>query len=273
MAKMKISKETRGAAPKLIIPDPAVNKGLVVTFIKSVEVVDVEVSNADGAWKDFDGHKVPKLVINFIEIPSIKGKVAGSYPWTMSPIPHIPNSTTYDWWFDSNQQMIKHFIDAFIGADNFKDEYEKLLSIDLDDTKELPVETVLDAHRKFYEGVATVFNGDGKKLESIFKDKDGNSYPVWTKLLLYVKNNKVNGGNFGFPSYPGDGVIELVRKGYEPSISIKIAKGESIIPRDTNDMIPTKGKTADNQDETSAGGQAMPDWVNKAAAANNAAGK
>ena len=265
MPKFGITKETRGTSSKPIKADPTKFNGLVLMMLASVTVTDIEAKDANGEWAEFIGKKIPKLNFNFVEVNDEKGVKAGVYVYARTPIAHVPNSDEKDWWFNQTTQMIKHFIDVYTNEE-WNDEWDELLSLDLAEGEMKP-DDVLAAYRKFFEGVALVFNGDTKKkLPCIFKDAKGKAKVVWGKLLLYIKGKKINNGNFGFPGYPGEGVIELYLPNTKPSLSINVAKGESIIAIVEGNAnagipgIPTGGANKPASGEQ-VDGAAIPDWM------------
>ncbi len=265
MAKFVISKETKGTSAKLIKPTPSKYNGLVLMMLTSVTVSYVEAKDASGEWGIFIGKQIPKLNFNFVEVVDEKGAKPGVYSYTRTPVAYNPNSSDKDWWFTQTIQMVKHLIDVYTN-EQWNDAYTELLSLELKD-EEMTGDEILAAFDKFFKGIATVFNGDEKlKLPCIYKDANGKAKTIWGKLLLYVKVKAINNGNFGFTSYPGEGVIELYVPGVKPSLTINIAKGESILPIANANAaagIPMAGANGNGKatSELNVGGEDIPSWI------------
>jgi len=214
-----ITKDTRSVSLKKFVPNPEINNGLVKAVLTDVTIGEAEIKQ-DSSWELFRGKKVPRLSFIFEEFDHDKD---------LEPCRHIHSYTAYpmdanipereNWQWNQIAQTLKHLIDVF-SEDDFKDEYAELLA--LDDTK-TDFEGQLEEWTKFMNGVATVFKGDGKKLPALVGKK------AWLKLLLTFKGKVVNNGDFGFPQYPGDGIVELYKEGVKPSLRVNVTKGEGIV--------------------------------------------
>ena len=246
MAK-SINKETRSTSIKKFIPDAAVNDGLVKGVLIAVEKREAEIK-IDSNWEVFRGMKVPRLSFVFEEFDNDKDQEPCRYIHSFLAYPLDPSkSEKDDWQWNQLSQTLKHFIDVFT-EDKFLDEYVPLL--ELDDTN-TDVDAQIKAWDNFMDGVVTIFNGDGKKLPKLVGKK------VWMKLLLTFKNNKVNNGDFGMPSYPGDGVVELYTDKKKPNLRINITKGESIT------VTPYKAPDAMADISNNASTGDMPSFMKK----------
>ena len=218
-----INKETRGASTKKIVPNPDINKGLVLATLTNVELGNAEIKE-DSNWLEFRGFTVPRITFIFLEKVVNVNIEPGMYFKSYTAFPDLFNSEK-EWQWDVMAQTLKHFIDI-LSENNFKDEYSELLDLKLEEGKEYTVEEQIKAWTNFFNGVITVFNGDKKKGLPALINKD-----VWIKLLLDVKGQKVNKGDYGMPSYPGEGIIELHKENSMPSLRVNVSKGENIIPR------------------------------------------
>jgi len=218
-----ISKETRGASVKKIVCKPEINDGLALMTLTDVDVAQAEIKE-DSSYVEFRGMKVPRLTFVFTEKTMSDKEEAGMYFKSYMPNPNIFDSDN-EWKWDTMAQTVKHFIDV-LSDDNFKDEYEPLLNIAMDEGKEYEPKDQIEAWDGFFKGVQKVFKGHKKEglPELIGK-------VVWAKLLLDVKGSKTNNGDFGMSNYPGDGLIEVYKEGVSPTLRINIAKGESIVPK------------------------------------------
>lgn len=261
-----IKKDTRGSsAPKFKL-NAEENNGLNIGILKEVTVGEAVYGESQkGNFTAFAGKTVPTINFVFTGIPMTKGDNVPVYIHSFKPMPIIAGK--FGWFYDSMFQTIKHFIDVYTG-EVFRDEYEDLLdlAIDPDDT-ETSFEDLHAAYVAFFNGVATVFNGNGKDLPCIYKDAKANPVAVWLKLLLYFNNNEVNNGNPGFSGYPGDGIIELCVEEKEPTMRIAIEKGESIIPREKGANKPNVpqggGGAPQGGADTSKAGAAIPNFMKK----------
>lgn len=250
-----ISNETRGAALKKFKPTPERNGGLCIGTLVDVTVGEAEIKD-DSPMESFRGHSVPRLNFTFESRLDPKGVKPSVYNHSFLAIEHTPDSLTSegDWRWRQLSQTIKHFLDVYRNnAELTKEEVEKL-AVDFVDEEdgvfvEQPADVVIAAYRKFFENIVSMFKPEGK---AIYKDVNGKDKLVWMKLLLDVKGNQVNRGDYGFSGYPGEGLIELYQDGVKPSISIQINKGENIIPRVTSTAAPTpamgEGTTQVNDD-------------------------
>lgn len=241
MANFGISKDTRGANALKFKVDPEINNGLALGYLKDVTIGTASFKeNQKGNFSDFAGKEVPTLNFHFEGLSTEANGSAPIHIHSYKPVPHILGKDTFGWFYDSMFGMIKHFIDV-MSDDQFLDAYGDLLTLAIDFEKEMTFEELMEVYNKFFNGVITVFKGDGKKVPNLLLAND-KPILLWIKLLLYVTNDKgtheVNNGSLGFPNYPGEGVIEKYVEGVSSSLEIAIQKGESIIPRERTSKAP-----------------------------------
>lgn len=245
-----ISNETRGVSPKKFRPNPRVDGGLCKAALVDVLITTADVKD-DSPMESFRGHAVPRLNFIFeskLDAPGVKKSV---YIHSYLPIEHTPESlldgeggTAWKW--NQMSQTIKHILDVFRNNAPLTPEEEAKLLVDFTDEVDgvfVPQESevVIAAYQKFFDNVVSLFK-PGEK--AIFVDDKGTPKVVWIKLLVSMKGKLVNQGDAGFPGYIGDGIIELYFPNVEPSISIKLAKGESIEDTPTTKAAPMGGIAA-----------------------------
>jgi len=220
-----INKETRAGNIKKFKPSENVHDGLSLVILDSVEVTKA-VAEEDSKQESFRGEEVPRITFVFKEFT--KNENPAFYYHSYNSLEQDKKNTAL--FEDAMFEMINHFIQGF-GYVLTDDDYKSLeLNVS---TEDKPSET-LKAYLSFFNGVANVFN-KGAEGKAIFKtDKDA-FIPAYLKLLLYSvikgKVSPINRGDAGLQLFPGDGVFEVYKKDVKPSISINIAKGESITPK------------------------------------------
>lgn len=236
-----ITRETRGAAITKLIPNPNENNGLCLGNLVAVNYTESVWDTDKDGYKSFKGKNVPRLTFIFKGLKTSE-KDPGMHFHSFNAIPYNQD----DWKTDQIFQYIKHFLDVLIPAgidvDAYWDIIEPLLGCDASELKD--ADEIIAAFATFFKNVVTVFNGsEDLKIPSLINVDD----LLWIKLLLYFNNKEVNRGDFGFPMFPGDGVIERAIQGVPPTMRIRIEKGESIIPREKPTaqapILPAAGST------------------------------
>lgn len=240
-----ISNETRSTTLKKFKPSPNQNGGICIGALTDVVIGTADIK-ADSGMETFRGLTVPRLNFVFESREDLQGVKPSTYILSYLPIEHTPESLITGkgggaWRYEQMSQTIKHLLDVFREGKLFTKEEEAKLLIDFEDEKdglfiEQPADVVVAAYEKFFNGVVELFKPEGK---AIYKDANGKDKHLWIKLLLDIKGNLVNNGDYGFPGYPGEGLIELKRDKVPCSLSINIAKGENIIPKAPNTTAPT----------------------------------
>ncbi len=114
------------------------------------------------------------------------------------------------------------------------------LALDLEDVDEngeyVPVaaETVVAAWKSLFENFANLMN-TGKNGSPVYFDNNNKPIAIWMKLIRFVKNGKnvwkpIANGELAFPTFVGEGVIEIFTQNTPPSIRVNIVS-EDIKPR------------------------------------------
>ena len=231
-------------------------------FVAQLSDVRVETSvNADG--KTFTGLEVPRLTFEFTSCHANVNERRYVYQ-TLFPVESnvdtIPDGKD-EWRVNAVLAWIKHILDVFyLKGRELTPAEEEALALDFVDYEEnngvveyvsVEPETVLAAYKKLFEAAAAMMNGafaeSGKEAtgKACYKDANGKSLPVWIKLLRYVKNRKgdwtaVSRGELSFPSFVGEGCLELMKaKEFPKVIRLDVTK-ESITPKEVK-KTPTIG--------------------------------
>ena len=229
-----ISNETRSASLKKFKANPKRNNGLCLGALVEVNVSDAEVKS-DSTMTSFRGLSIPRINFVFESQLDPVGVKKSTYIHSYLAIEHNTENHSGDgvWRWNQMSQMIKHFLEVYRDYAPFTKEEEAKLVVDFTDEDENGIyvdadpQVVADAYRKFFENVVSLFKPADK---AIYLDANGKPRIVWMKLIVDIKGKPVNNGDFGFPGYPGEGVIELFQKDIEPSIYINVGKGENIVP-------------------------------------------
>ena len=229
-----ITNETRSASLKKFKANPKINNGLCLGALVDVTVSDAEVKD-DSNMTSFRGLSIPRLNFVFESQMDPVGVKKSTYIHSYLAIEHNTENHSGDgvWRWNQMSQMIKHFLEVYRDYAPFTKEEEAKLIVDFEDEdengifKEVEGQVVADAYRKFFENIVSLFKPGDK---AIYFDANGKPKVVWMKLIIDIKSKQVNNGDFGFPGYPGEGVIELWKKDIPPSIYINVAKGENIVP-------------------------------------------
>lgn len=231
-----ISNATRGTSLKKFKADPMINNGLLIAGLVDVTVTDAEIKD-ESSMTSFRGMKIPRLNFVFESQKDPQGVKKSTYIQSFMAIEHIPENHEEKgkgaWRWDQLTQMIKHFLDVYRDNKDFTKEEEAKLIVDFEDEdengifKDQPGDVVAKAYQKFFDNVVSLFKPNDK---AIYLDANGKPLVLWMKLVVDIKGNKVNNGDFGFSGFPGEGVIELHKEGVQPSIYINVGKGENIIP-------------------------------------------
>lgn len=252
-----VSNKTQAVSQLRFHEKDASPNGLFVGHLESVSV-DWSV-NADG--KQFTGLKVPRLTFHFASNHKNATEQRHVYQ-TLFPVEsNVETCEGGDkaWQVDNVLNWIKHFLDIFYlkGRDMTTEEEDALMLnfVDVDaEGHYSPVDAekdVLPAYRTLFENAAAMMNGsfglaDGEVAKPCYKNADGTFVTCWIKLLRHIKNRKgewtsvQTNGDLSFPGFPGNGVVELMKKDTPPLVlRIDVSK-ESITPKEIK-KAPTIG--------------------------------
>lgn len=225
----------------------AKQNGLFVGHLAKVEVTTIKIGEETTGLPSFNGMEIPRLALTFASNEQEINKrryVSLSFTAVESNVNTIPGGKE-EWKVNAIFDWFKHIIDVYVlkGKD-ITPEIEDALALpfeDFDDEGEfisLETEEVVAGWKVLFENFENLLNR-GKDGESYILKSDGKPYPIWMKLLRATKNKKkntwqnVNGGELGFPTFVGEGCIELFTQNQSPSIRLDAVK-ESIIPRETD---------------------------------------
>lgn len=226
-----ISNETVSTSRLKFSHTDAKPNGLFVAHLDDVQLTEVDMKD-DSAMVSFRGTKVSRLVITFASNEDDVNKRKYAYLNFMpveSNINTIPGGKE-DWKVNRIFAYLKHILDVYVlHGKEMSPEMENALTLDYDDTDEqgeyvsVPVEVVAEAWNKLFTNFVNIMNTakDGKPA---YKTADNKFIPVWIKLIRYTKTGKgwtpVANGQLSFPTYVGEGVIEIFQSKALPVIKV-----------------------------------------------------
>lgn len=232
----------RGTARLKFSHELAKQNGLFIAHLDDVSVSTITISEESTGMPSFNGMEIPKLVLTFASNEEDVNKrhyVTLQFTPVESNVKTIPGGDDA-WKIDSIFDWLKHILNVYIlKGRELTDEEANALSLNYTDFDEkgeyVPVEPeeVISAWKSLFENFENIMNR-GREGQSYYKTKDGKNIAVWIKLLRYVKNNKkgwsaINRGDLSFPTFVGEGCIELYKQNTVASIRINSVK-ESIVP-------------------------------------------
>lgn len=234
----------------------AQRNGLFLGHLHNVEVSMISISDSSTGMPSFNGMEIPKIVFTFCsnEDDATKRRFTTvQFTAVESNVNTIPGGKE-EWKVNTVFDYIQHFLNVYIlKGREFTDEEAALFSLPFEDFDEdgsyvsVEPEEVVAGWKTMFENVENVLNR-GKDGQPAYNAKDGKFITVWIKLLRHVKNMKkkewvnVNNGDLSFPTFVGEGVIEVFKQGVAPSIRIDTVK-ESIIPIEIKAKSNTTGNS------------------------------
>ena len=254
----------RGTTRLKFSHEQAKQNGLFIGHLESVVVSMIQIGEDKTGMPSFNGLEIPKIVLTFASNdPEVSKRNYVSLQFTAveSNANTIPGGKD-EWKVNTVFDWFKHILNVYVlkGRELTEDEANALtLSFeDFDEQGEyVPVEPedVVAGWKTLFENFENIINR-GRDGQPYYKSKDGKYIPVWIKLLRYIKTGKkgwqpVNNGDLAFPSFVGEGCIEVYKQNTPPSIRIDSIK-EAIIP-----MNVEKAK-APNMPTPGIGGVAAP---------------
>ena len=254
----------RGTTRLKFSHEQAKQNGLFIGHLESVVVSMIQIGEDKTGMPSFNGLEIPKIVFTFASNEPEATKrhyVTLQFTAVESNANTIPGGKD-EWKVNTVFDWFKHILNVYVlkGRELTEDEANALaLSFeDFDEQGEyVPVEPedVIAGWKTLFENMENIINR-GRDGQPYYKAKDGKDIPVWIKLLRYIKTGKkgwqpVNNGDLAFPSFVGEGCIELYKQNTPPSIRIDSVK-EAIIP-----MNVEKTK-APNMPAPGMGGGAAP---------------
>lgn len=254
----------RGTTRLKFSHEQAKQNGLFIGHLESVIVSMIQIGEDKTGMPSFNGLEIPKIVLTFASNdPEVakRNYVTLQFTAVESNANTIPGGKD-EWKVNTVFDWFKHILNVYVlkGRELTEDEANALtLSFeDFDEQGEyVPVEPedVIAGWKTLFENFENIINR-GRDGQPYYKSKDGKYIPVWIKLLRYIKTGKkgwqpVNNGDLAFPSFVGEGCIEVYKQNTPPSIRIDSIK-EAIIP-----MNVEKAK-APNMPTPGMGGVAAP---------------
>lgn len=223
----------------------AKQNGLFVAHLDSVEVRKIMIGEDKTGMPSFNGMEIPQIVFTFASNEPEANRrhyTTLRFSAVESNAETIPGgkgewkvSTVFDW--------LKHILDVFVlKGRELTEEEEVAFGLPFEDFDEqgeyVPVEpeTVVAGWTSMFENVANVLNTSANDKPA-YKDANGKPIALWIKLLRYQKvtKNKVSkwnplaNGELTFPTFVGEGCIELYKANVPASIRLNAVK-EAIIP-------------------------------------------
>lgn len=254
----------RGTTRLKFSHEQAKQNGLFIGHLESVVVSMIQIGEDKTGMPSFNGLEIPKIVLTFASNDpevSKRNYVTLQFTAVESNANTIPGGKD-EWKVNTVFDWFKHILNVYVlkGRELTEDEANALtLSFeDFDEQGEyVPVEPedVVAGWKTLFENFENIINR-GRDGQPYYKSKDGKYIPVWIKLLRYIKTGKkgwqpINNGDLAFPSFVGEGCIEVYKQNTPPSIRIDSIK-EAIIP-----MNVEKAK-APNMPTPGMGGIAAP---------------
>lgn len=232
----------RGTTRLKFSHEQAKQNGLFLAHLDSVEVKTITIGEDKTGMPSFNGLDIPKLVLTFASNEEDANKrhyVTLQFTAVESNTNTIPGGKE-EWKVNSVFDWLKHLLNVFVlKGRELNEEEEAALSLSFEDFDEqgeyVPVEpeTVVAAWKSLFENFENIINR-GREGSSYYTTKDGKPVALWIKLLRYIKAGKkgwvaVNNGDLSFPSFVGEGCIEIYKQNTLASIRIDSIK-EAIIP-------------------------------------------
>ena len=218
--------------------------GLFIGHIDSVKTRMIAISETSSGMPSFNGLEIPRLDITFASNESDVNQrkyITLSFNAIESNVDTIPGGSK-EWRVNTLFDYLKHILNIFyLKGRELTEEEENALSLAFDDTDEegnykpVAVEDVISSYKVLFDNFANIMN-TGKDGAPVFVDKDGKFIPVWMKLLRYVKTKQhkwsaINNGELSFPTFVGEGVIEIFKLNVKPVLRINTIN-ETIMPRE-----------------------------------------
>ena len=245
-----VSNETVGTTRLKFNHTDAMPNGLFVAHLDDVAITKVDIKEDSAGMPSFRGIELPRLAFTFA---SNEDNVAKRKYQTLSFMPVESNVNTIvggkeAWKIDRIFNYLKHILDVYVlHGQPMTPEMEAALSLGYDDTDEngeyvtVAPQVIVDAWKELFENFLQIFN-TAKDGAPAWKTKDGKNIPIWIKLIRYVKAGTkgwtpVANGQLSFPTYPGEGVIEIFVANVAPSIKIDVVR-EQIKPMNIEKKQP-----------------------------------
>lgn len=232
----------RGTTRLKFSHEQANRNGLFIGHLDSVVVSMIQIGDDKTGMPSFNGLEIPKLTITFASNEEDANKrhyQTLTFTAVESNANTIPGGKE-EWKVNSVFDWLKHILNVYVlkGRDLTDDE-AAALSLSFEDFDEqgeyvsIEPENVIVGWKTLFENFENIINR-GRDGQPYYKSKDGKNIAVWLKMLRYIKTNKkgwnpINNGDLSFPSFVGEGCIEIYKQNTPPSIRVDSVK-EAIIP-------------------------------------------
>lgn len=254
-----INNETRAVVRKKFDEKRDANRtnGLFIGHLDTVEVNWATLKD-DANIPQFAGLAVPYLTFTFCsneENVNDRKYTTVRFGAVESNTETIPGGKS-EWKVNVVFQFMKHVYEVFVLKGRAMTEAEEdALTLPFEDFEDdgnggyqyvpLDAEVILNGYKVMFENYVKLLNNDGKPY---YKTANGGILPIWMKLLRFIRAKNewksVLGGNqageLAFPTFIGEGVIELFDANKQPSIKVDVHR-ESIIYKEE----AMKAKTPD----------------------------
>lgn len=242
----------RGTTRLKFSHEQARQNGLFIGHLDSVEVKMIQIGEDTTGIPSFNGLEIPKLVLTFASNEDDVTKrhyIVQQFTAVESNANNIPGGKD-EWKVNSVFDWMKHILNVYVlKGRELTDEEASILSLayeDFDETGEyVPIEPeeVIASWKSLFENFENILNR-GRDGQPYYKDKNGKYISIWMKLVRYIKSPKKGWqsvdkrGELVFPSFVGEGCLEVFKQNTPPSIRLN-SINEAIIPMN----IDNKPKT------------------------------
>lgn len=232
----------RGTTRLKFSHEMAKQNGLFIGHLDSVTISTITIGEDTTGMPSFNGLEIPRITIMFASNEEEVNKrhyVSLTFNAVESNVNTIPGGKE-EWKVNSVFDWFKHILNVYLlKGRELNEEESEALSLSFEDFDEqgeyvsVEPEDVVAGWKVLFENFENIMNR-GRDGQPIFKTKDGKNIPIWIKLVRYVKSNKkgwqpVNNGDLAFPSFVGEGCIEIFKQNTLPSIRFDAIK-EAILP-------------------------------------------
>lgn len=233
----------RGTQRMKFSHEHAMPNGLFMAHLDSVAVSSILIGEDKTGLPSFNGMQIPRIALTFASNEAEANKrhyVTLSFTAVESNVDTIPGGSK-EWTVNVILDWFKHILDVYyLKGRELTQEEEEALSLSFTDFDEngeytpVDVEEVVAGWRTLFENFANMLE-TGKNGAPIYKTADGKNIPVWIKLIRYNKTVKngwkavVQSGDLTFPTFVGEGCIEIFNQQAKPAIRLDAVK-EAIKP-------------------------------------------
>lgn len=232
----------RGTTRLKFSHENAMQNGLFIGHIDSVVVSIIKIGEDTTGMPSFNGYEIPRITITFASNEEEAAKrhyIPLTFNAVESNVKTIPGGDE-EWKVNTIFDWFKHILNVFVlKGREMTEEEETALSLNFEDFDEngeyvaVEPENVINGWKVLFENFAAIMN-TGRDGSPVYIDKNGKFISLWIKLIRFVRNKKkgwqpVNNGDLAFPSFVGEGCIEIYKQNTIPSIKLDAMK-ETILP-------------------------------------------